>query len=230
MAHENPRPLLMVDVVLLTLLEEALHVGLVRRTQESEPYFGAWGLPGGFIRAEQDLDAMDTARRVLATKAAVKSPYLEQLATFTGASRDPRGWSASIAYYALVPSHVAPDNNAHFAWTRVDEALSRTLPFDHTTILRAAVERVRSKTSYSALPVHLMPDTFTMSELRAVYEQLLGGRLEPRGFIRRIDELDILEETGDTKTEGHRPARVYRVRSGKEAVQLEPSLAPRPKR
>jgi len=52
-----------------------------------------------------------------------------------------------------------------------------------------------------------MPDTFTMSELRAVYEQLLGGRLEPRGFIRRIDELDILEETGDTKTEGHRPAR-----------------------
>lgn len=214
----------MVDVVLLTLLDGQLHVGLVRRTQESEPYFGAWCLPGGFIRPQEDQDAMDTARRVLATKAGVSSPYLEQLATFTGASRDPRGWSASITYYALAPSHVAPANSECFSWVPVEDALSRTLPFDHGAILRSAVDRVRSKTSYSALPIHLMQPEFTMTELRAVYEQLLGGRLEPRGFIRRIDELGILEETGSTKTEGHRPARLYRAKESRGLAQLGPSL------
>lgn len=223
----HPTPILTVDVVLLTLLDRRLQVGLVRRDNSQEPFFQAWALPGGFVRPQVDHDAQHTAMRVLREKAGVQSPYLEQLATFTGAARDPRGWSASIVYYALVAPHIAPEGNDKFRWEPVSEVAKRTLPFDHSAILRTAVERVQSKTSYSALPIHLMPPEFTISELRGVYEQLLGGTLEPRGFIRRVQEMNALEETGRTKTEGHRPARLYRAKRDDVLATLEPSLLPK---
>lgn len=215
----------MVDVVLLTLISGELHVALHKRLNEKEPYFNAWALPGGEVHTQEDQDAMDTARRVLKQKANVVSPYLEQLETFTGVARDPRGWSASIAYYALVPEHVAPAASDVLIWSKVDDV--RSLPFDHLDILKAAATRLRSKTSYSALPLYLMPPVFTLTELRSVYEQVLKGKLEPRGFARRMEELDILEETGESKSEGGRPARLYRAKHDRGAAQLGPSLVTR---
>jgi len=72
---------------------------------------------------------------------------------------------------------------------------------------------VRSKTRYSSLPVHLMPKTFTLSELQQVYEQVLGSRLDKRSFRRRIEELYIVEPApGALATGAHRPAQRYRVK------------------
>lgn len=223
-------PLLMVDVVLLTLIGGRLHVGLAQRRNPDEPYHRAWTLPGGMVRPEEDQDAEDTARRVLRDKAGVVSPYLEQLYTFTGALRDSRGWSASIAYYALVPAAVASKDVAYFKWEVVDEA--RSLPFDHSRILATALERVRSKTSYSALPLHLAPPVFTLAQLREVYEQVLGGELPHRTFERRMEELDILEPTEKPKdqtgkaTRG-KPAQHYRRKAGRAAAQLGSTLIAR---
>lgn len=228
MPHIHKQPLLMVDVVLLSLIDGLLHVGLARRANPDEPFHGAWALPGGFVRPEEDLNAEDTARRVLRDKAGVTSPYLEQLYTFASATRDARGWSASIVYYALVPPHVAPQGGDAFRWQAVEP--NRDLPFDHGRILAFALERVRSKTSYSALPLHLAPDEFTLSELRTIYEQVLGGKLEPRGFERRMAEMDVLEPTGALRSAsaaGGKPAKVYRQASGRGLAQLGPSLTPR---
>lgn len=217
----------MVDVVLLTLVDGALHVGLTRRANPDEPFFNVWTLPGGFVRPEEDQTAEDTARRVLRDKAGVASPYIEQLYTFTGATRDSRGWSASIVYYALVPSHVAPAASEVFRWESVDTL--KSLPFDHTQILATALERVRNKTSYSALPLYLAPAEFTMAQLRVIYEQVLGGTLEPRGFERRMFELDILEPTGELNAAAGRgkPAKLYRQVKGGGSAQLGPSLLAR---
>jgi len=122
----------------------------------------------------------------------------------------------SIAHYALVP-HERASSDA-IEWRAVDDI--RTLPFDHLEILRTAVDRVRSKTAYSSLPVHLVPATFTLSELQRVYEQVLGTQLDKRTFRRRIEELDLVEPAAAARSEGaaHRPARHYRVkrRFGKE--------------
>lgn len=213
----------MVDVVLLTLVDGRLHTGLARRQNPAEPFFDAWTLPGGMVRPQEDQDAEDTARRVLRDKAGLASPYLEQLATFSGAARDSRGWSASIAYYALVPAAVAPAGTEVFRWA--DVATVRSLPFDHLQILHAALARVRSKTSYSALPLHLVPADFTMAQLRTVYEQVLGGALDPRGFERRMSELDVLEPTGELRSAGGKPARVYRRKPRPALAELPPSLA-----
>lgn len=204
--------ILTVDIVLLTLRQARLHVGLLRRAVAGEPYHGVPALPGGFVHVQHDRTAQDTARRVLRDKVGVVDVYLEQLATFSGQARDPRGWSASIAYYALTAPHILPAESEGFQWVAVEQAMADKLPFDHNDILRTAVERVRSKTRYSTLPLHLMPDEFTLSELRQVYEQVLGGRLEPRGFSRRMQEMGLLEETGVSRIEAHRPARMYRIK------------------
>lgn len=152
MTIENiPAVICTVDVVLLTLEQATLKVALVRR--EREPFAQALALPGGYIHAQDDVDAQASAARVLRDKAGLESPYLEQLATFTGAVRDPRGWSVAVAYCALVPATVLAQAGGRVELVAVD-ALP-PLPFDHRQIIDTAVLRVRSKSQYSSLPVHL---------------------------------------------------------------------------
>ncbi|HEY5755532.1 MAG TPA: NUDIX domain-containing protein [Steroidobacter sp.] len=204
-AHEQP--IVTVDIVLLTLQESDLCAALLQRSRP--PHEGEWTLPGGFVHTDTDEDALAAATRILRTKAGIESPYLEQLQTFASRHRDSRGWSVSIAYYALVPCPAAGDT---LKWRPVDSI--RSLPFDHRDILRAAVDRVRSKTAYSSLPVHLMPPTFTLSELQKVYEALLRTELDKRGFRRRIEELDVVEPAPSQPTTrgAHRPAQLYRLK------------------
>lgn len=206
------QPIVSVDVVLLTLREGELCAALLQRS--GSPHVGEWTLPGGFVHTDTDEDALAAATRILRTKAGVESPYLEQLQTFSGRHRDSRGWSISIAYYALVPHETVPASAADpvVKWRPVDSI--RSLPFDHRDILRAAVDRVRSKTLYSSLPVHLMPATFTLSELQSVYEALLRTGLDKRSFRRRIEELDVVEPASHRPTTrgAHRPAQLYRLK------------------
>ena len=206
-APNAEQPIVTVDIVLLTLQENELCAALLQRSRP--PHEGEWTLPGGFVHTDTDEDALAAATRILRTKASVESPYLEQLQTFASRHRDSRGWSVSIAYYALVPHQTV---DALLKWRPVDSI--RSLPFDHRDILRAAVDRVRSKTAYSSLPVHLMPPTFTLSELQKVYEALLQTELDKRGFRRRIEELDVVEPAPSQLTArgAHRPAQLYRLK------------------
>lgn len=196
-----------VDVVLLTLQQAALHVALWPR--DAAPFQGQWALPGGYIHAPGDANTLASAARVLQHKAGVCSPYLEQLATFSGAQRDPRGWSLAVAYYALVPPQVLQSARDGMQLMPVD-ALP-TLPFDHHTMIEAALARVRSKSQYSSLPVHLCHEPFTLPQLQAVYEAVLGEPLNKVSFRRKMDELQVLAPVvGALQTGGaHRPAQLY---------------------
>lgn len=218
------QPLVSVDVVLLTLKDNQLCTLLARR--DVEPFKGEWALPGGYVHTDEDEVAEDSAVRVLATKAKLTSPYLEQLQTFTGRARDPRGWSVSVAYFALVPSSLLPaDPGPNRRWVPVAEMDGSEMPFDHADIVRAAVHRLRSKTLYSTLPVHLIPEMFTLSQLQAVYETLLQGKLDKRSFRRHVEALGVLEAlNGQTLQAGHRPARMYRV---KPSMRGTLTLAPK---
>ena len=213
-------PICTVDVVLLTLQQGALHVALLRR--ERAPFAGALALPGGYIHVGEDADAHASAARVLREKAGLQSPYLEQLATFSGAVRDPRGWSLAVAYCALVPPELL--TTAPLTLTPVAELPA--LPFDHRAIVDAALARVRSKSLYSSLPVHLCGETFTLPQLQQVYENILGEPLNKVSFRRKMDEMDWLEAVPGAMQSGaaHRPAQLYRV---KPAFKQELALSPR---
>jgi len=210
MNGDEPAPLATVDLVLLTLRAGALCVVLVRRARP--PFAGLLALPGGFVHVDEDEDLAATARRVLREKTGVVAPYLEQLCTFGGRGRDERGWSISVAYFALLPD-IAPDPEGHRAVLEVDGLPH--LPFDHSRIVEQAVARLRGKSSYSSLPVFLLPERFTLDELQAVYESVLGQRLDRGSFRRQVDFQGFVEpvEGAQRRAEGGRgrPAQLYRA-------------------
>ncbi|MBV8658707.1 MAG: NUDIX hydrolase [Burkholderiales bacterium] len=199
-----------VDIVLFTLSDSRLKIVLQRR--EREPYAQQLALPGGYIHTDTDRDSRAAAERVLQQKTGIVSPYLEQLYTFTGGVRDPRGWSVSIVYYALVNESHLIANEDH-AFTLIEADALPDLPFDHNRIATFALKRLRDKSAYTSLPVHLLPELFTLTELQQTYEQVLGTPLDKSVFRRKLPELDFLEAVPNAIRQGkHRPAQLYRLK------------------
>lgn len=205
---EYTPPIATVDAALFTLIDGRLCVVLVRR--EAEPYKGQLALPGGYVHVDEDEDTEGTARRVLLSKTGIVAPYLEQLFTFSGKVRDPRGWSVSIAYYALVPEGRLHEAKAAVEVLPVDRLPA--LPFDHSRIVAKALQRLRGKASYSSLPAFLLSETFTLAELHEVYERVMGTKLDKQSFRRKIEDQSIIEPVvGAMRTGPHRPAQLYRL-------------------
>ena len=216
-----PRPLTTVDVVMFTVREDALHVLLVQRPEaENEPFPNQWALPGGFVDTAKDRDLEACAMRKLKEKTGVVSPYLEQLGSWGGAARDPRGWSATHAYFALLPD--MPSSIALAAdvqWFAVSGGkVKPRLAFDHAAILEAAIERLRSKVEYTSLPAYLMPAEFTLPELQRVYEIVLDRPLEKSAFRTRMLAADLIEPVAKMRKGPNRPAQLYRLKKAKAPV------------
>jgi 8-oxo-dGTP diphosphatase len=220
-------------VVIFTVLHGALKVLLVQRPHEAtEPFPGAWALPGGFVDVALDADLLACAQRKLKEKTCVSSPYLEQLGSWGSASRDPRGWSATHAYFALIAARevqlVKGANAVDVVWLDVDEALhQRTLAFDHHTILQAAIDRLRSKVEYTSLPAFLLPEPFTLPQLQQVYEVVLGRPVDKSGFRTRMLAADFLDEVGQVPSDSNRPPMGYRLKHRDAAVVFPRTFSPR---
>jgi ADP-ribose pyrophosphatase YjhB (NUDIX family) len=212
------RPLTTVDVVIFTIRDGALSVLLVRRHEDpSDPFPGYWALPGGFIDTLQDPDLESCARRKLLEKTGVSAPYLEQLGSWGDAKRDPRGWSSTHVFFALISASqvelTAGGNTADSRWIAVSgDRVSPQLAFDHSDLLAAAVRRLRAKVEYTALPAYLMPGEFTLTELQRAYEVVLDRTLEKKAFRTRFLSSGVLSAVHRMKGGSNRPARLFRLR------------------
>lgn len=212
---EFERPIVTVDAVVLALRDGQLNVLLVRRAEDSAYAPGVWALPGGFIHTNEDKTAEDAVRRVLASKAGAKARHLEQLETFANVDRDSRGWSVSIAYLALVDKLVEDEGQARYFPV---DSLPK-LPFDHAKIVQAALVRVRNKATYSSLPTFFLPKAFTLPQMQAVYEIVLGQSLNTPAFRRKVADQGLVEACeapkGGREGQKGRPAQYYRLAQGK---------------
>jgi 8-oxo-dGTP diphosphatase len=231
---EFPRPFTTVDVLIFTVIDDALKVLLVQRpTGGGEPFPGLWALPGGFVDVDRDDDLEACARRKLHEKTGVASPYLEQLGSWGGAARDPRGWSATHAYFALMPSDgvtlAKGANAADVAWFDVDDPqlARKKLAFDHALILRAGVERLRSKVEYTSLPAYLLAEPFTLPQLQRTYEIVLGRPVDKSGFRTRMLAADFLAEVGLVDGDSNRPPMGYRLKDRDTPVFFPRTFSPR---
>jgi len=207
------RPIVTVDVVLLTLQGEQLQVALLPRA--GEPFQGRAALIGGYVHTDEDKDAEQAVRRILLAKAGLKGLFFEQLRTFASRDRDPRDWSVSIAYFALVPHDALQAAEARGLALHPADAPPR-LPFDHNAIVASALARLRGKGAYSTIPARLLPDVFTLPELQRVYEIVMGERLDQSAFRRKIADLDLLEEVVGEKRQtatARRPTTLYRLKA-----------------
>jgi 8-oxo-dGTP diphosphatase len=226
-ASVYPRPSVAVDVVLLTVADQALHALLVRRTDQ--PQRGRWALPGTFVGVDESLDA--AAARAVATKSGLADIFIEQLYTFGEPGRDPRTRVISVTYYALVEAarlEAAVDGRADHDLClarvgRAEATLVATgadgealeLAFDHNQLLAAAVDRVRGKLDYAPIGFELLPAAFTLLDLRRVHESILGRPLNKDSFRRKVIDRGLVEDTGElARGLGHRPAALYRFARG----------------
>jgi len=222
-APDFERPLVTVDLVIFTVQDDSLKVLLVRRPAgAAEPFPGKWALPGGFVDVHRDPKLVDCAIRKLKDKTGVSAPYLEQLGSWGGATRDPRGWSATHAYFALLPMRVdvesATGGAAQSSWVPADEAARKRLAFDHAEILATAIARLRGKVEYTSLPAFLLDEPFTLPALQHVYEVVLGRPLDKSAFRKRMLDAGFLEEAGVGQGASGRAAMGYRVRERERAT------------
>ncbi len=222
--YEFPRPSVAVDVVLLTVADTDLKVLLIRRGEP--PFAGGWAMPGGFVRVKdspadrgEDLEA--AARRELAEETGLDAGavYLEQLYTFGAPERDPRTRVITVAYYALLGPELrgrlrAGSDAAEARWfSLAHEVPKLELAFDHDDILRAALERVRGKIDYTPIAFELVPPTFTIAELREVYEAIKGHTYDAGNFRRRFQRMvadKVIVRAPGKRPTGTKPAAVYR--------------------
>ena len=209
-------PIVTADVALFTLQEQRLRVLLIQRANNPTP--GGWALPGGVLNPEIDASLDHTALRILAAKTRVALPHLEQVATHSGPDRDPRGWSVSTLYYALLPSDqvpaVAGDKTESIEWCDPERPGHR-LAFDHRVLLGEALATLRGKVARGALPLHLLPGKFTLTELQRACEAILGETLDKAAFRRQIkDAPQLVAAKGEFLRGAQRPAQLYRAAPG----------------
>ncbi|HLU58489.1 MAG TPA: NUDIX domain-containing protein [Pseudonocardia sp.] len=194
-----------VDLVVLTVRDGVLCVLLRQRV--APPFAGEWALPGGFVRAREDLlDA--AARELVETGLAIEGHHLEQLASYAAPDRDPRGRVLTVGHLALVPD--LPEPPGEGTWVPVAEV--GPLAFDHEKILADGVERARAKLEYTTLAAAFCPPEFTISQLRRVYEAVWGTSPDPRNFSRKVTSTPgFLVPTGAKASSGRgRPGQLFR--------------------
>src|SRR4051812_40661111 len=206
-----------VDVVIATMAEGVLHVLLVRRGED--PFKGVWALPGGFKRPEETLD--EAARRELREESGVDVPtLLTQFGAYGDPGRDPRMNVVTVAYLAVLRelgAIVAGTAPAGAALVPAADVLDATIEraLDHGAIVRDAMERIRVELEVRGIATAFVGTTFTLAELRAVYEAVWGVQLDAANFRRSlIGEAGWVIPTGRTAQPGPgggRPAELYRA-------------------
>jgi len=217
----RPAPAVTVDLVVFTVRDADLKLLLIER--KGMPFRGAWALPGGFVRvgdafSDQGEDLETAAHRELSEETGLPqgTTYLEQLYTFGRAGRDPRMRVITVAWYALIRPDLAPlvtagSDAADARWFSLT-ALPEALAFDHDEILAKAVARIRGKIDYAPIAFDLVPETFTIAELRAVYEAIKGAEYDPGNFRRRFKRMvtdGVVVLAPGKRHTARRPAAVY---------------------
>ena len=206
-----------VDVVVLTMVDGLLHVLLVCRGEA--PFEGMWAVPGGFKRPAETLD--DAAKRELVEETGVDAAsLLTQFGAYGDPERDPRMNVVTVAYLAVlrdVGAVAGGSDAAAAALIPVSDVLNGKvgLAFDHLRLVRDAIERVRLELEVTGIATAFVGTTFTLAELRAVYEAVWGVEIDAANFRRSV----VAEEGWVIPTgrrarpgpAGGRPAELYRA-------------------
>lgn len=183
--------------------KQSLNILLIRRSEY--PFKNKLSLPGGFVLPNETID--ETAKRVLKEKTGLDEIYCEQLYTFGDINRDPRMRVISCAYIALVDAAKTRINNVE--WVPMNVIKNEDLAFDHVAIITEALKRLRGKINYTDIVFHMMPETFTISQLQEIYQTVLEKELLPAAFRRTIAH-KITQTEEFTHSAGHRPSRLYK--------------------
>ena len=177
------------------------------------PCEGEWALPGGRLRADENLGS--SIRRQLAQKVDVRDlSHLEQLETRSDPDRTPQRRTLATAYLGLVPADIDPVVPTDTRWHPAGDLPQ--MAFDHASIIRSGQQRLRAKLSYTNVGFALAPPEFTMSQLSGYYRAALGHDVAATNLRRVLLRRGQIEQTGRSVPSGRsggRPAALFRFRS-----------------
>ncbi|OED41067.1 hypothetical protein ACH42_15035 [Endozoicomonas sp. (ex Bugula neritina AB1)] len=212
--------LISVDVVAFRLNQGCLQ--LLTRRQVLKSGEEGLVLPAGRIEPEQDQSLDDTARRLLGDIISKPASYYEQVITIGDSNRDTRGWSLTVVYYALLTCLNSDCISDDVQWVDlVDSRLTETLAYDHEKLVYEALGRFTSKIQYSSLPIYLLPNEFTLSDIQKVFSTLLGKAPPMRSIRNRFLQGELLEETGKQRRGSCRPAALYRINRNSDTLLFD---------
>lgn len=192
--YKYPHPAVTTDCAIFGFDGMKLKVLLIERGLD--PYKGKWALPGGFVKVDETVD--DGARRELREETGLEPEYIEQFHCFSDPNRDPRERVITIAFFAIVKiSEVEGGDDAVRArWFDLDEMPQ--LAFDHESIMRMAMTRLRERIHFQPIGFELLPEKFTLKELQMLYEAILNVHFDRRNFAKKMLHLDILNQLDET--------------------------------
>ncbi len=189
----HPQHYVAVDCVILGYQDEEIKLLLYPRS--FEPYKGKWSLLGGFVQDDESAD--EAAARILKQTTGLEQIFLEQVASFSEPNRDLEARVISLAYYALI---------------RID------LHDEH----EKALVKLQQKAGYSLCGSELLPEMFTLIQLRKLYEAIFLREFDPGNFRKKILSLGVLEKlTVKDASESRKGAFYYKVKSNIEEIDVD---------
>jgi len=215
----HPRYHVAVDCVILGYQDEEIKLLLYPRS--FEPSKGKWSLLGGFVQDNESAD--EAAARILKQTTGLEQIYLEQVAAFSDPGRDPEARVISLAYFALIRIDLhnedcVRENGAY--WIPI-----RKLPnliFDHQSMFEKALVKLQQKAGYSLVGLELLPEMFTLIQLRKLYEAIFQHEYDPGNFRKKILSLGALEKLNvKDASESRKGAFYYKAKSNIEDIDID---------
>jgi len=215
----HPRYYVAVDCVILGYQDDEIKLLLYPRG--FEPSKGKWSLLGGFVQDNESAD--EAAARILKQTTGLEEIYLEQVAAFSDPNRDTEARVISLAYYALIRIDLhnedcVRDNGAY--WIPI-----RKLPnliFDHQAMFEKALVKLQQKAGYSLVGLELLPEMFTLIQLRKLYEAIFQHEYDPGNFRKKILSLGVLEKLNvKDVSESKKGAFYYKAKSNIEEIDID---------
>ncbi|TRW26688.1 NUDIX hydrolase [Flavobacterium zepuense] len=197
-----------IDCVIFGFDKDSLEVLLVQHGEGIRK--GEWGLPGGWIKATESIDA--AAHRLLAELTGLDKIYLEQLKAFGDPDRFPLGRVITIGYFAMIKKE---DFNVKAGFTASDAKWYKIneippLIYDHTEIFQYSLANLRNRVRQAPVGFNLLPEKFTLFELMKLYEEILGIKMDKSNFRRKILHMKLLRPLDEKQKDvTHRAAQLY---------------------
>jgi ADP-ribose pyrophosphatase YjhB (NUDIX family) len=198
--------MLAVDCTIFGFDHEGLKILLIRRA--FQPQKGKWSLVGGFLKRKETLP--DAAGRILKT--------IPDLKTFTWSKYIPSVILTGIQEIEPFQRRITLSSilrNTHLILTKnIQPGGMTNLPkliFDHSRMVKYALDQLRQKASTEPISFELLPEKFTMPQLKKVYEAIWNTQLDKRNFINKINSFHFLKKLDEKeKTTSKRGAFYYK--------------------
>ncbi len=240
---ESYLPNIQVDNVILGYHDKELKV-LLQQTVATKK----WSITGGYVGRAESIE--EAANRVASSRTGLENLFLQQFRSFGGVNRseDPEKNAAnmskltgvevkkdlwifdrfvSLAYYTLTDFSTVKIKkwslDADCRWWPVNDL--PPLMFDHQQIISEALKSLRMHIAFYPIGYELLSDKFTLPEIHALYETILGRTFDERNFQRKLLSSGIVTKLTETKRIGpHRAPFLYKFNKVQYDQALENGL------